>query len=161
MTNKKILPILFFIAAIAIAGWFYKTYKMVPSLPAYENDLTDEQGHAVKLSDFKGKYVLISYFQTWCGTCIAELPTIDALQTTVGKDKLTILIVGDEGLEKINRFKEKYCNTLNYYQSNKPLDEISIHVFPTTYLLNQEGQVILSKINGFDWSSDEVLELIK
>jgi thiol-disulfide isomerase/thioredoxin len=161
MTIKKIVPILFFIAAIAIGGWFYKAYKTVPALPAYENDLTNEQGQVVKLSDLKGKYVLISYFQTWCGDCIKELPTIDALQTKVGKDKLQVLMVSDEGSEKINRFKEKRCNTLDYYQSNKSLREISIRVFPTTYLLNKEGVIIMSKIEGFDWSSDEVVNLCK
>lgn len=158
---KKIIPVLLIIAAIAIGGWFYKAYKTVPVLPAYENDLTDEQGNIVKLSDFKGKYVLISYFQTWCGTCIKELPTIDALQMTVGKDKLKVLMVSDEGAEKINHFKEKYCNTLDYYESNKSLNEISIRIFPTTYLLNKEGVVIFSKLDGFDWSSDEVVKLCK
>ena len=159
--NKKILSILFVIAAIAIGGWFYKTYKMVPTLPAYENDLTNEQGKAIKLSDFKGLYVLISYFQTWCGDCIKELPTIDALQTKAGKDKLKVLMVNDEGSEKMNRFKEKHCNTLDYYQSDKSFSSINIHVFPTTYLLNKEGVVIMSKLEGFDWSSDEIVNLIK
>ena len=159
--NKKILSILFLVLAIAVVGWFYKSYKMVPTLPAYENDLTNEQGQTVKLSDFKGQYVLISYFQTWCGTCIKELPTIDALQMKVGKDKLKVLMVNDEGAEKMNHFKEKYCNTLDYYQSNKPFTSINIRVFPTTYLLNKDGVIILSKIDGFDWSSDEVVSLCK
>ncbi|MGZ4056286.1 MAG: TlpA family protein disulfide reductase [Bacteroidia bacterium] len=160
MVLKKIIPVLLILIAIAIGGWFYKAYKTVPALPAYENDLTDEQGHVVKLSDLKGKYVLISYFQTWCGDCIKELPTIDALQMKLGKEKLRVLMVSDESTEKINRFKER-CNTLDYYQSNKPLREISIRVFPTTYLLNKDGVIIMSKINGFDWSSDEVVNKCK
>ncbi|MGZ4078152.1 MAG: TlpA disulfide reductase family protein, partial [Bacteroidia bacterium] len=93
MVLKKIIPVLLILIAIAIGGWFYKAYKTVPALPAYENDLTDEQGHVVKLSDLKGKYVLISYFQTWCGDCIKELPTIDALQMKLGKEKLRVLMV--------------------------------------------------------------------
>lgn len=159
--SKKIFSVLFAIAAIAIVGWLYKSYKMVPALPAYENDLTNEQGQKVKLSDFKGQYVLISYFQTWCGDCIKELPTIDALQSKIGKEKLKVLMVNDEGAEKMNRFKEKYCNTLEYYQSNQPFHSISIRVFPTTYLLNKDGIIILSKLNGYDWSSNEVINLIK
>ena len=159
--SKKILPLVLLIAAIGVAGWFYKAYKTVPTLPAYENDLTDEQGKTVKLSNLKGKYILISYFQTWCGTCIAELPQIDALQNKLGKDKLQVLMVSDESPEKINRFKEKHCNTLDYYQSNKSLNELSIRIFPSTYLLNKEGVIIMSKINGFDWSSDEVVTKCK
>ncbi|CAN5407761.1 TlpA disulfide reductase family protein [soil metagenome] len=157
--QKKILLALLLIAILAIGAWSYKTFKTVPTLPAYENDVKNEQGQIVKLNDFKGKYVLISYFQTWCGTCIQELPTIDALQTKVGKDKLAVLLVSDEDQDKINHFKEKHCNTLDYYQSAKSFNEINIHVFPTTYLLNKEGVIIFSKINGFDWSSDEVVKL--
>jgi hypothetical protein len=64
-------------------------------------------------------------------------------------------------LKKIGRFKENYCNTLDYYQSDKPFNSINIRVFPTTYLLNKDGVIIFSKIDAFDWSSDEVLNLIK
>jgi peroxiredoxin len=161
MISKKILTILFVLTALAIAGWYYKAFKTVPALPAYENDLINEQGQAIKINNFKGKYVLISYFQTWCGTCIKELPSIDALQMKLGKDKLQILMVSDESIEKIGRFKEKHCNTLDYYQSQKPLNEISIRIFPTTYLLNKEGIVIMSKLDQFDWGSDEVINKCK
>ena len=161
MTAKKILALLFIVALISIGGWFYKAFKTVPTLPAYENDLTDELGKPVKIADFKGQYVLISYFQTWCGDCIRELPSIDNLQMKAGKDKIKVLMVSDEGIEKISRFKEKHCNTLDYFQSNKPLNELSIRVFPTTYLIDKNGVVIMSKLEGFDWSSEEVVKLIK
>ncbi|HEX8517239.1 MAG TPA: TlpA disulfide reductase family protein [Bacteroidia bacterium] len=157
---KKYLSFLVLIALLGIAAWFYKAYKTVPELPAYDHDLVSEQGTAVKLSDFKGKYILISYFQTWCGSCIRELPSIDALQTQLGTDKLEVLLVSDEPIEKILRFKEKYCNTLEYY-TTRPFPDLGIRVFPTTYLINPDGKVILSKLEGFDWSSPEVLESIK
>lgn len=161
MVFKKTLYIFSVIILICIAGWFYKAYKTVPTLPAYKNDLTDDQGNAIKIASFKGQYVLISYFQTWCGDCIKELPSIDNLQVTVGLDKLKVLMVSDESAEKIKKFNEKYCNTLDFYQSDKPLNELSIRVFPTTYLLDKNGRVIMSKLEGFDWSSDEVIALIK
>lgn len=145
---------------IVVAAWFYKAYKTVPSLLPYENNLVNEEGEAVKISDFKGQYVLLSYFQTWCGSCIQELPGIDALKMRIGKDKLKVLMISDEEMIKILRFKEKYCNTLDYYQSAQPLKDLNIRVFPTTYLLDQNGNVILSKINYFDWNKEEVYELI-
>lgn len=155
MNSKNIFIVFISIVAIAAGLWFYIGYKKAPSLPAYENDVKNEQGQTIKIADFKGQYVLVSYFQTWCSDCIKELPTIDNLQARVGKNKLTVLMISDEGWEKIDHFKEKYCNTLDFYQSVKTLREQNIRVFPTTYLLNKEGVVIMSKLEGYDWSSDE------
>ncbi|MCW3070450.1 MAG: resA [Bacteroidetes bacterium] len=161
MFIKKVLPYILVLTILAVIAWFYKAYKMVPSLPVYDHELISERGDKIKISDLKGHYVLISYFQTWCGTCARELPTIDALQMNIGKDKLSVLIVSDEPEEKILRFKEKYCNTLDYYRTDKPLIDLGIRVFPTTYLLNKKGEVILSKLDAFDWSSEEVTEAIR
>ena len=161
MDLKKIVPILLLLIIISFTTWYYKSFKTIPILPAYENSFINEQGQPIQLSDLKGSYVLISYFQTWCGNCIQELRSIDALQTIVGKDKLKVLMVSDENFEKINRFKEQHCNTLNYFQTNKPLNELSIRIFPTTYLLDKNGIVVMSKLNEFNWSSEEVLHIIK
>ncbi|MCW3104313.1 MAG: Redoxin domain protein [Bacteroidetes bacterium] len=160
MFIKKVLPYLLALTILAVVAWFYKAYKMVPSLPVYDHELINEQGNKIKISDLKGHYVLISYFQTWCGTCAKELPGIDALQMSIGKDKLSVLIVSDEPEEKILRFKERFCNTLDYYRTDKPLIDLGIRVFPTTYLLNKKGEVILSNLDAFDWNSEEVKKAI-
>lgn len=156
MTAKNVFSTVFIFIAIIIGLWFYNIYRTVPALPFFENDLTNEQGQTIKITDFRGQYVLISYFQTWCGDCIKELPGIDNLQSKVGKNKLKIVMITDEGWAKIIHFKEKYCITLDYYQSIKTLNEQNIRRFPTTYLLNKEGIVLMSKLEGYDWSCDEV-----
>jgi peroxiredoxin len=158
---KKVLSGVFTIAILAVVLWFYKAYKTVPSLPLYETVLVNEAGESINPSDFKGKYVLVSYFQTWCGSCIQELAGFDALQMKVGKDKLKVMVISDEEMKKVLRFKEKYCNTLDYYHSVQTLNDMNIRIFPTTYLLDKSGNVILSKINYFDWDSEEVVGLIK
>lgn len=161
MNLKRIIPIFIVLLVICIAGWFYKAYKTVPTLPAYENNVTSEQGQPVKIADFKGKYVLISYFQTWCRDCIHELPSIESLQQAVGKEKLQVMLVSDEGMQKIMHFKDRYNPNFDYYQSDKTLHDINIRVFPTTYLLNKDGQVILSKLEEYEWNSPEVVNMIK
>ena len=158
---KRILALALILSVLLIAAWFYKAYKTVPNLPAYENDLINEQGRITKIADLKGKYILITYFQTWCGSCIKELPSIDALQQSVGKDKLSVMVVSDESIKKILHFKEKYCNTLDYYHSDKSFPDINIRIFPTTYLLDPGGKIILSKLDEYDWNSAEVKALIK
>jgi peroxiredoxin len=147
--------------AFAIGGWFFKSYKMVPELKTEDGELKNEPGESVQIKQFKGQYVLLSYFQTWCGDCIQELESIEALQMKVGKDKLKVLMVSDEPWKKINHFKEKHSNKLDYYQSVQSLRSQNIRVFPTTYLLDKNGTIILSKLKIFDWSGDAVIQLIK
>jgi peroxiredoxin len=161
MKSRK--TILFIAAFIAFAAgtWYFKSYKMVPALKTEGRKLKNEQDELIKIEQFKGQYVLLSYFQTWCGDCIQELESIEALQMKVGKDKLRVLLVSDEPWKKINHFKEKYGNTLDYYQSVQPLRSQNIRVFPTTYLLDKNGTIILSQLKIFDWSSDAVVQLIK
>ncbi len=164
MNLKKIIRFILvcsvFIASAA-GAWFYKAYKMVPELKSDGPALKNERNESIQISDFKGQYVLLSYFQTWCGECIQELQSIDSLQLHVGKDKIKVLMVSDESWEKINRIKEKYCKTLDYYQSVQSLNSHNIRTFPTTYLLDKNGVVIMSKLNAFDWNSEEVIQLIR
>jgi cytochrome c biogenesis protein CcmG, thiol:disulfide interchange protein DsbE len=158
---KKLLSALFILAALAVAAWFYKAYRTVPSFQAEENEFVNEQGAHVKIADLKGKYVLVNYFQTWCGSCIKELPSIDRLQNKIGKDKLAVMIVSDEDAAKIWDFRDRYCETLDYYRSDVSFDEINVLVYPTTYLLDPSGKVIFSKLEAFEWDSDEVIKLIR
>jgi peroxiredoxin len=161
MKSKKTILFIAAFIAFAIGAWYFKSYKMVPELKTGGVELKNQQDGSIQIEQFKGQYVLLSYFQTWCGDCIQELESIDTLQMKVGKDKLRVLMVSDEPWKKINHFKEKYDNTLDYYQSVQPLRSLNIRVFPTTYLLDKNGTIILSKLKIFDWSSDAVVQLIE
>lgn len=160
-TIRSFILICISFIVLATLIWFIKAYKTPPAFRANKSILKNEEGITIKISDFKGQYILLSYFQTWCGDCIQELEDIDALQMKVGKDKLKVMMVSDEPWKKIARFKEKHCNTLDYYQSVETLNSQNIRVFPTTYLLDKDGNVLISKIHSFDWSSDEALQQIK
>jgi peroxiredoxin len=161
MKSRKTLLFIAAFIAFAVGAWYFKSYKMVPALKTEGGELKNEQDETIQIEQFKGQYVLLSYFQTWCGDCIQELESIDSLQMKVGKDKLRVLLVSDEPWKKINHFKEKYGNTLDFYQSVRSLRSQNIRVFPTTYLLDKKGMIILSKLKIFDWSSDAVVQLIK
>jgi cytochrome c biogenesis protein CcmG, thiol:disulfide interchange protein DsbE len=158
---KKIFPVVIVLLLIGIGAWFVKEYKTVPELPFYESNVVDESGQSIKFSDIKDQYILISYFQTWCGSCIHELQGFDELQMRVGKNKLKVMLVSDEEMKKIIRFKEKYCNTLDYYQSVKSLNDLDIRVFPTTYLLDNKGAILMSKLDYYDWNNEEVYKLFR
>jgi peroxiredoxin len=157
---RKILLIIIGIAGVLVAFWLYKSYKTVPSLPAYDHVLVNEEDERINISHYKGKFVLITYFQTWCGSCIHELPSIETLQTIIGKDKLEVFVVSDEDAGKIQRFK-RFAPDLNFYRTDQPLNDLGIRIFPTTYLLNTKGEVIMSKLDAYDWSSPDVINAIK
>ncbi|MBC7426229.1 MAG: TlpA family protein disulfide reductase [Bacteroidia bacterium] len=161
MIKKKHILRATIIACAAFAlSWYLINYKLAPTLPAYETKLINENGINISISDFKGNFVLISYFQTWCGSCIQEIPDIIELQNWAGNENLKVIFVTDEGIEKTEKFKLKFAPGLDFYQSAKSLKSTGVNVFPTTYLLDKEGNVIKSKLEGYNWNNEEVRELI-
>src|SRR5437868_7103902 len=61
------------------------------------------QGH---LSDFKGKAILLDFFATWCGSCIASLHRLDSLQDKY-KDELQVLVITEESKKFVEALFKK------------------------------------------------------
>ena len=67
-------------------------------LPVLAPDFTavDHQGKPVKLSDFRGKVVLINFWASWCGVCKTEKPAIEALARELGGDDFVVIALASD-----------------------------------------------------------------
>jgi thiol-disulfide isomerase/thioredoxin len=164
--RRKFLIVLFAVIIPAFMFQFIIKGKRAPKIPIDKTALFDEKGNKINISDNKGKVMIVSYFQSWCGDCRREQPELEALQQAVGgEEKLKIFLVSDEDWTKINTVKDATKTNLTFYKSEKTLKEIGIRRFPTTYLLNKNGDVVEAKVEGIHWNTkeiqDEILKLNK
>ncbi len=65
-------------------------------------------GKDIKLSDYKGKNVLLVFWATWCVYCKEEIPHLNILNSTTPESELAILAISDENPEAVKKFKIKH-----------------------------------------------------
>lgn len=157
--KQKILTILLLVITANVIYFGIVRGRIAPRNPFDKSILLDEQQQTFSIAAQKGKVVIVTYFQTWCGDCRKELPQLEALQHDF-KDKLSVLVITDESFEKIKAVKSFMQIDLPFFQSQKPLKQIGIHRFPTTYLLDKNGEVVESKVEGIHWNTIEIRNLI-
>lgn len=159
--NKKYVPLLLIVVFANVLYFVVFSGKRAPELPMHKTTLKDENGNMFSIQDAKNTVVMVSFFQSWCGDCRREQPELEALQQAVGgEDKLKIFLVSDEDWSKINTVKASTKTKLEFFQSEKPLKEIGIRRFPTTYLLNKKGEVVEAKVEGIHWNTKEIQDMI-
>ena len=120
--------------------------------PAFaEKDL---MGQPLALANFKGKIVLIDFWATWCGPCVAELPhVIAAYEKYHGKGFEIVGISLDKSRDALTAFiKEKNMPWVQYFDglgwNNKLSSQLGIHSIPATFLLDGEGKIIAKDLRG-------------
>jgi thiol-disulfide isomerase/thioredoxin len=106
--------------------------------------LIDFQGESIKLSDLKGKTVLLDFWATWCGPCRADGASLDKLYQKYGDKRLVIIGVSvDEERPVVQKFlsehPRKYPIVLT--TENEMPRTYQIGVFPTYMVIDSEGKV--------------------
>lgn len=107
--------------------------------------LRDINGHTVRLSDYKGKVVLINFWATWCPPCRAEMPDLVKLQTEHAKQGLQIVGITypPERESRVRRFarsvKVNYPIILGTRQIKARFS--SEETLPLTVVINRDGSV--------------------
>jgi thiol-disulfide isomerase/thioredoxin len=130
----------------------------------------DANGKPRKLSDWRGRTVLVNLWATWCVPCRKEMPALDSLQTKLGGPDFEVVAVNidtrDPDKPK-NFLKEEKLTRLSFFADQKAkvfqdLKGIGRALgMPTSVLVDGQGCEIATIAGPADWASDDAVKLIK
>lgn len=128
----------------------YLAYQKVPlyikdsqyiGKKAPDFELVDMKGQTVRLSDLKGKVVLINFWATWCGPCRVEIPALKSMYSELAGEDFEMLAVASESEPVIRNFIQE--NPVNYPvlldTSGRVANLYQINVYPSFVFINREG----------------------
>lgn len=122
--------------------------------------IVSNEGSEVWISDFD-KPIFLNIWATWCGPCRSEMSSIISLREKY-KDKVQFLLVSpSEDLNTIKAFVESEGWEFEVYvNGNNMPSSLNFEMFPTTFIINQNKQVVNKFEGAFDWDTDEVYNML-
>ena len=126
----------------------------------YNWRLIDSNELSQNFSSSKGKVVFINFWASWCGPCVAEMPSLQKLYTN-HKNEVDFYFIARDEQPAIQEFMAKENLDLPvYYELQNPPKILQSNQLPTTYLIDKQGQIWIEKTGAADWNSERVNKLI-
>jgi peroxiredoxin len=121
-------------------------------------ELTDTNGTKHRLSDYRGKVVLLNFWATWCEPCRDELPSIERLRGALTGRPFAVLAVQMGGSARTARDAAEDLGLhfpLLLDRDSRATAAWSVKTLPTSFLIRPDGTVAFSHVGQLDWSSDD------
>ncbi|RKU05864.1 hypothetical protein C6503_26860 [Candidatus Poribacteria bacterium] len=131
--------------------------------PAPDFQVTDLKGEELSLKDYRGQVVLLDFWATWCGPCIAEMPKVKKTYEKHKNQKFQIIGISlDRSEAPLAAYIEKEgLSWVHYWDESRDVRNLyKVWGIPTAFLIDSEGIIQKASLGGFDVES-AVAELVE
>lgn len=127
--------------------------------------LMNIQGQNVSLSDYRGKFVLLNFWATWCPPCVKEMPALSDLHDTLNLPEGGLHVVAihvGPALATVNQFlNDRPVSFDVLIDSNMSLASWEVAGLPTTFLISPTGKIIHKAVGEREWNSPAMKDLLQ
>jgi thiol-disulfide isomerase/thioredoxin len=122
-----------------------------PAISFTAKDILSQK--TIALSDYKGKYVFVDFWGSWCGPCLAQTPHLIELYTKTDRSKIDFIgVVGKDTLENARKvITEKGISWPNVLSDKKNLlvEKYNNLAYPRGLLIAPDGKVVATELNSY------------
>ena len=136
--------------------------KAAPQQARLDLSFQDGAGRQTSLRDFKGRYVLLNVWATWCGPCVKEMPALNALQRHLAPRQVALVALAEDrkGQTAVAGFYQRHgLENLAVYvdAEGDAMALLKLRGLPTTLLVGPDGREIGRTETALDWMKPENL----
>jgi len=122
--------------------------------------LPDDDGNTHRLSDYRGKVVVLNFWATWCPPCRYEMPSMERAHKKVQGENIVLLAVNvGESEDKVFEFTGQYPVSFQLLldTDGTVIRKYPVIGLPTTFVIDPRGVVTHRAIGGREWDDEQLL----